>query len=91
MSLKHSVNLSISAGMLNLQTNFQQKKKKMGKGRLDMNTIFSWSLLGKIGVKFFRMGVGVQFLHKYKLKSEMFNENKSSLTKLFSCQFKLII
>ena len=30
----------------------------MGKGRLDMSTIFRWGLLGKIGVRFFRMGVG---------------------------------
>ena len=32
----------------------------------------------------FRMGVGVQFLHKDKLKSEIFNKNKSLLTKMFS-------
>ena len=28
-------------------------------------------------------GGGVQFLHKDKLKPEIFNENKSSLTKIF--------
>ena len=56
----------------------------MGEGRLDMNTVFRWGLLGKIGVRFFRIGVGVQFLHKDKLKSEIFNENKSLLTKMFS-------
>ena len=28
-------------------------------------------------------GAGVQFLHKDKLKPEIFNENKSSLTKIF--------
>ena len=68
MSGKHnSVNLSISAGRLNLLPNFQ-KKKKLGKGRLDMNTNFRWGLLGKIGVRFFRMGVGVQFLYIDKLK-----------------------
>ena len=39
----------------------------------------------KIGVRFSRMGVdGVQFLHKDKLKSEIFNENKGLLTKIFS-------
>ena len=47
-----------------------------------MITIFSWGLLGKIGMRFFKMGGGgggggVQFLHKDKLKSEIFNENKS--------------
>ena len=41
-----------------------------------MNTIFRWGLLEKIGVRFFTMVVGVQFLHKDKLKSEIFNENK---------------
>ena len=50
------MNLSISAGGLNLLPNFQKKKKK--EGRRDMNTIFRWRLLGKIGVRFFRMGVG---------------------------------
>ena len=49
-----------------------------------MNTIFRWGLLGKIGVRFFTMVVGVQFLHKDKRKSEIFNENKSLLTKIFS-------
>ena len=29
-------------------------------------------------------GGGVQFLHKDKLKSEIFNEKKSLLTKIFS-------
>ena len=29
-------------------------------------------------------GEGVQFLHPDKLKSEIFNENKSLLTKMFS-------
>ena len=47
-----------------------------------MNSISRWRLLGKIGVTFFRMGVGVQFLHKDKLKFEVFNENKSLLIKL---------
>ena len=56
----------------------------MGEGKLDMNKTFRWGLLGKIGVRFFRMGVGVQFLHKDKLKSEIFNKNKSLLTKMFS-------
>ena len=41
-----------------------------------MITIFGWGLMGKIGMRFFRMGGG-QFLHKDKLKSEIFNENKS--------------
>ena len=53
------MNLSISAGELNLLPNF--KKKKKGEGRLDMNTIFRLGLLGKmgkIGVRFFRIGVG---------------------------------
>ena len=49
------MNLFISAGGLNLLPNFQ---KKMGEGRLDMNTIFRSGLLGKIGVRLFRMGVG---------------------------------
>ena len=86
MSGKHSVNLSISAGGMNLLPNFQQKKKKkkMGERRLDMNTFFIWGLLGKIGVRFFRMGIRMQFLHKDKLKSDIFNENKSLLTKIFS-------
>ena len=49
MSGKHSVNLSISAGGLNLLPNLKTKikKKKMGEGRLDMNTIFRWELLGR--------------------------------------------
>ena len=42
-----------------------------------MITIFGWGLMGKIGMRFFRMGGGGQFLHKDKLKSEIFNENKS--------------
>ena len=84
MSGKHSVNLSISAGGLNILRNFQKRKKKMEEGRLDMNTIFTWALLGKIGVRFLRMEVGVQLLHKDKLKSEIFTENKSLLTKTFS-------
>ena len=88
MSGKHNVNLSISAGGLNLLPNFQKKKtknkKQKGERRLDMNTIFRWGLLGKTGMKLFRMGVGVQFLHKDKLKSEIFNENKCLLTKIFS-------
>ena len=82
MSEKHSVNLPISAGELNLLPNFQ---KKMGEGKLDMNTIFRWGLLGKIGVRYFRIWVGgVQFLHKDKLKSEIFSENISLLSKTFS-------
>ena len=36
------------------------KKRGVG-GKLDMNTIFRWRLLRKIGVRFFRMWVGVQF------------------------------
>ena len=79
MSGKQSVNLSISAGGLNLLPNFQKKRG----GRLGMITIFRWGLLGKIGVIFIR-GVGVQLLHKNKLKSEIFNEKKSLLTKMFS-------
>ena len=47
-----------------------------------MITIFRWGLLGKMGVKCF--GGGVQFLDKSKLKSEIFNEKKSVLTKIFS-------
>ena len=77
------MNLSISAGGLNLLPNFQKKKGDGGRrgdggvqGRLGMNAIFRWGLLEKIGVRFFRMRVGVQFLHKDKLKSEIFNENK---------------
>ena len=46
-----------------------------------MITIFRWGLLEKMGVKCFR---GVQFLDKSKLKSEIFNEKKSVLTKIFS-------
>ena len=50
-----------------------------------MNTIFRWGLLGKIGVRFFRMGVGwLQFLHKDKVKFEIFNKNKGLTTKMFS-------
>ena len=76
------MNLSISAGRLNLLPNFQKKK---GGGRIDMITIFRWGLLRKIGVRFFRMGVwGAQFLHEDKLKSEIFNKNKRLLTKIFS-------
>ena len=41
---KHSVNLSISAGGLNLLPNFQKKGRQ---GRLGMNTIFRWGLLGR--------------------------------------------
>ena len=53
------MNLSISAGGLNLLPNFQKKKKKkkMGEERLDMNAIFRWGVAGKIGVRFFRMVV----------------------------------
>ena len=55
MSGKHSVNLSISAGGLNLLP--KKKKKNGGKGGLAC---------------------------KDKLKSEIFNENKNLLTKIFS-------
>ena len=62
-----------------------KQSMKGWKGSLDMNTVFRWGLLRKIGLRFFRMGGGggVQFLHKDKLKSEIFNENKSLLTKIF--------
>ena len=54
-----------------------------------MITIFRWRLLGKMGVRFFR---GVQFLHKNKPKSEIFNEKKKFINKnVFLCQFKLRI
>ena len=37
-------------------------------------------------------GEGVQFLHKNKLKSEIFNEKKKFINKnFFLCQFKLRI
>ena len=45
-----------------------------------MMAIFRWGLLGKMGVIGFK---GVQFLHKSKLKPEIFNEKKSLLTKIF--------
>ena len=39
---------------------------------------------GEAGGRSFRMEVGgVQFLHRDKLKSEIFNENKSLLIKMF--------
>ena len=76
---KHSVNLSISLGGLNLLPNF----KKMEEGRLGMNTIFRWSLLEIYG-RDSGWRLGMQFLHKDELKSEIFNENKSLLTKMFS-------
>ena len=63
----------------------------MEEGRLDMNTIFTWALLGKIGVRFLRMGVGVQLLHKDKLKSEIFNENKFINKNFLLCQFNQFI
>ena len=47
---------------------------------------FRWGLLEKMGVTFFmegERGLGVQFLHKSKLKSEIFKEKKS-LTKIVS-------
>ena len=49
-----------------------------------MNTIFRWELLGRQGCDFSGWWWGVQLLHKDKLKSEIFNENKSLLTKMFS-------
>ena len=33
----------------------------MGDRRLEINTIFRWGLLGKIGVRFFRMVWGCKF------------------------------
>ena len=71
MLAKHSVNLSISAGGLNLLPKFQ---KKGGRG-LGMIIIFRWGLLGKMEVRFFWREV-LQFLHKNKLKSEIFNGKK---------------
>ena len=41
-------------------------------------------IAGKDRGEIFQYGGGVQFLHKDKLKSELFNENKSLLTKHFS-------
>ena len=41
-------------------------------------------IAGKDRGEIFQYGCGVQFLHKDKLKSELFNENKSLLTKHFS-------
>ena len=32
--------------------------KKIGEGKLDINTTFRWRLLGKMGVRFFRMVLG---------------------------------
>ena len=46
-----------------------------------MITIFRWVLLGKIGVRFFSGG---HVFNENKLKSEIFNEKKCLLTKMFS-------
>ena len=56
----------------------------MEEGRLSMNTIIRWRLLGRYGRDFSGRWLGVDFLHKDELKSEIFNENKSLLTKMFS-------
>ena len=46
---------------------------------------FYMEVAGEDGSEIFQDGGGgVQFLHKDKLKSEIFNENKSLLTKMFS-------
>ena len=60
MSAKHSVNLSISAGVLNLLPNFQKKKKKkkMGERSLDMNTIFQVGIAGEDRGEIFQDGGG---------------------------------
>ena len=45
---------------------------------------------GEAGGRSFRMEVGgVQFLHRDKLKSEIFNENKFINKNVFLCQLKL--
>ena len=84
MSGKQSVNLSISAGGLNLLPNFQKREG----GRLGMIPLFRWGLLGKMEVRLFRGGCVfrgmVQFLPKNRLKTEIFNEKKNLLTKMFS-------
>ena len=59
MSGKHSVNLSISAGVLNLLPNFQKKnKKKMGERSLDMNAIFQVGVAGEDRGEIFQDGGG---------------------------------
>ena len=51
------MNLSISAGVLNLLPNFQ-KKKKMGERSLDMNTIFQVGIAGEDRGEIFQDGGG---------------------------------
>ena len=54
-----------------------------------MITIFQWGLQGEMGLRLF--WEGVQFLHKSKLESEIFNEKKKFVNKnVFLCQFNLI-
>ena len=64
MSGKHSENLSISAGVLNLLPNFLRKAGGL-----------IWSQFLDEKNEIFQEG-GAQFLHKHKLKSEIFNEKK---------------
>ena len=61
-------------GGLSLQSNFQKG------GGLERTSTFRERLLGKRGVTFFR---GVQFSDKNKLKSDIFNDKKSLLAKIF--------
>ena len=77
MSRKHSVNLSISTGELNLLPNFQ----KRGEG-LSWSQVLNGNCWKRWGWDF--SGVVVQFLHKNKLKSEIFNKKKRLSTKMFS-------
>ena len=68
----------LSAAMgLTLEPNFQK-----GSG-LDRTSTCRWGLLGQRGVTFFKQG-GVQFSHKNKLKSEIFNNEKNQKQKYFS-------
>ena len=68
----------LSAGKLSLQPNFQ----KGGGAWQDLN--FRGRLLGKRGMTFFKGGGGrLQFLHKNKLKFEIFNDKKSLQAKVF--------
>ena len=50
MSGKHSVNLSIFAGALNLLPNFQERER--GRGGLDMTNFFRWVCWGRWGWNF---------------------------------------
>ena len=76
---KHSVNLSISAGWLNLQPDFQRKRDGEG---FTSSQILDGGCWGR-WVCGFSGELVVQFSHENKQNSEIFNKKKSLLTKLF--------